>query len=71
MGKLTARASILGVKVELIDPVGDLDDMVFTANQMFVGCHDGIGSFTVPSRMRALPRARDEGLQFMGQTALQ
>ena len=41
-----------GVRVELIDPVKDLDDMVFAANQMFVGHHDQLGKFIVPSRMR-------------------
>ena len=34
-----------GVRVELIDPVKDLDDMVFAANQMFVGHHDQRGKF--------------------------
>jgi N-dimethylarginine dimethylaminohydrolase len=41
-----------GLKVELIDPVKDLDDMVFAANQIFVGQHHERGKFIVPSRMR-------------------
>src|SRR5207245_5198160 len=41
-----------GVKVELIAPVKELDDMVFAANQVFVGRHEQIGNFIVPSRMR-------------------
>ena len=48
-----------GVQVELIDPVRDLDDMVFTANQMFVGHHDRIGNFIVPSRMRYPSRHKE------------
>jgi N-dimethylarginine dimethylaminohydrolase len=45
-----------GVKVELIDPVRDLDDMVFAANQVFVGHHERLGKFIVPSRMRHASR---------------
>ena len=41
-----------GLKVETIDPVKGLEDMVFAANQVFVGQHDKIGKFIVPSRMR-------------------
>jgi N-dimethylarginine dimethylaminohydrolase len=41
-----------GVKVEVIEPVKGLDDMVFAANQMFVGHHQRLGNFAVPSRMR-------------------
>jgi len=48
-----------GVKVELIDPVKDLDDMVFAANQVFVGQHPAIGKFIVPSRMRYPSRQRE------------
>src|SRR5260221_9076742 len=48
-----------GLKVELIDPVKDLDDMVFAANQVFVGRHDQIGNFIVPSRMRYPSRHRE------------
>jgi N-dimethylarginine dimethylaminohydrolase len=48
-----------GVRVELIEPVKDLDDMVFAANQVFVGHHDGIGSFVVPSRMRYPSRHKE------------
>jgi N-dimethylarginine dimethylaminohydrolase len=48
-----------GVRVELIDPVKDLDDMVFAANQMFVGHHDQLGKFIVPSRMRYASRHKE------------
>ena len=48
-----------GVKVEIIDPVDDLDDMVFAANQVFVGHHDRIGNFIVPSRMRYASRHKE------------
>jgi N-dimethylarginine dimethylaminohydrolase len=41
-----------GLKVELIEPVKDLDDMVFAANLAFVGVHPELGPFIVPSRMR-------------------
>jgi N-dimethylarginine dimethylaminohydrolase len=48
-----------GLKVELIDPVQGLDDMVFAANQVFVGEHPELGKFIVPSRMRYRSRQRE------------
>jgi N-dimethylarginine dimethylaminohydrolase len=48
-----------GLKVEVIDPVEDLDDMVFAANQVFVGHHVGLGNFIVPSRMRHASRHKE------------
>lgn len=48
-----------GVKVETIDPVDELDDMVFAANQVFVGRHEQLGNFIVPSRMRYPSRHRE------------
>ena len=48
-----------GVKVEMIAPVEGLDDMVFAANQVFVGDHDKIGKFIVPSRMRYPSRQKE------------
>jgi N-dimethylarginine dimethylaminohydrolase len=48
-----------GIKVELIDPVKDLDDMVFAANQVFVGEHREMGKFVVPSRMRYASRHKE------------
>ena len=48
-----------GLKVEVIDPVEDLDDMVFAANQVFVGQHEGLGNFIVPSRMRHASRHKE------------
>lgn len=48
-----------GLKVELIDPVKELDDMVFSANQVFVGEHKDRGKFIVPSRMRYASRHKE------------
>jgi N-dimethylarginine dimethylaminohydrolase len=48
-----------GVNVETIDPVKDLEDMVFSANQVFVGYNDKIGKFIVPSEMKYLIRQRE------------
>lgn len=48
-----------GLKVELIDPVKDLDDMVFAANPVFVGVHPELGRFIVPSRMRYSSRQQE------------
>jgi N-dimethylarginine dimethylaminohydrolase len=50
-----------GLTVELIDPVKDLDDMVFAANQVFVGQHPNLGKFIVPSRMRYASRQKEVG----------
>jgi len=41
-----------GLKVELIDPVKDFEDMVFAANQVFVGQARNGEKFIVPSHMR-------------------
>jgi N-dimethylarginine dimethylaminohydrolase len=48
-----------GMKVETIDPVPDLEDMVFAANQVFVGYHDKVGKFIVPSRMLHSSRQKE------------
>ncbi len=48
-----------GVKVETIDPVAGLEDMVFAANQVFVGTRSTLGKFIVPSRMRFPSRQRE------------
>ncbi|HVO80992.1 MAG TPA: arginine deiminase-related protein [Terriglobales bacterium] len=48
-----------GVKVEIIKPVKDLEDMVFAANQVFVGYSEKIGKFIVPSEMRYLIRQKE------------
>ena len=40
-----------GCEVETIAPVPGHEDMVFAANQVFVGFHKSIGKFIVPSRM--------------------
>jgi N-dimethylarginine dimethylaminohydrolase len=47
------------VRVETIDPVADLDDMVFAANQVFVGRHETLGNFAVPSQMRHASRHKE------------
>ncbi len=48
-----------GLTVEVIDPVKGLDDMVFAANQVFVGHHKQLGNFIVPSRMRYPSRQQE------------
>lgn len=48
-----------GFEVETIDPAPGLEDMVFAANQVFVGYKDGIGNFVVPSRMVHDSRQRE------------
>jgi N-dimethylarginine dimethylaminohydrolase len=48
-----------GLKVEIIEPVRDLEDMVFAANQTFVGHHPSLGQFIVPSEMRHPSRQRE------------
>ena len=48
-----------GLKVETIKPVEDFEDMVFAANQVFVGKHEKIGKFVVPSKMRFASRQRE------------
>lgn len=48
-----------GCTVEIIDPVPPLEDMVFAANQVFVGFKPGVGKFIVPSRMLHASRQRE------------
>jgi N-dimethylarginine dimethylaminohydrolase len=48
-----------GLTVATINPVPDLDDMVFAANQVFVGTHPQSGKFIVPSRMRYPSRQKE------------
>jgi N-dimethylarginine dimethylaminohydrolase len=53
-----------GCEIETIDPVPGLEDMVFAANQVFVGFHSGvgglgIGKFIVPSEMVYASRRRE------------
>ncbi len=47
-----------GCQVETITPAPGLEDMVFAANQVFVGFHEGVGKFIVPSRMVHASRQR-------------
>lgn len=56
---LRAALEAAGVKIETIDPLPGLEDMVFAANQVFVGYHEKIGKFVVPSRMRHPSRQRE------------
>ncbi len=48
-----------GCVVETIDPAPGLEDMVFAANQVFVGWHEGVGKFIVPSTMVHASRQRE------------
>jgi N-dimethylarginine dimethylaminohydrolase len=48
-----------GCVVQTIDPVDGLEDMVFAANQVFVGEKTGYGKFAVPSRMVYPSRHRE------------
>jgi N-dimethylarginine dimethylaminohydrolase len=48
-----------GCEVEIIPPAPGLEDMVFAANQVFVGFHETIGKFIVPSRMVHASRQRE------------
>ncbi len=48
-----------GCEIETIDPVEGLEDMVFAANQVFVGHKHGYGKFAVPSRMVFDSRQRE------------
>jgi N-dimethylarginine dimethylaminohydrolase len=48
-----------GCQVETIPASPGLEDMVFAANQVFVGFHEGVGKFIVPSRMVHASRQRE------------
>src|SRR5579872_940632 len=48
-----------GLKVEIIDPVETLEDMVFAANQVFVGESPKLGKFVIPSHMRYPSRQKE------------
>lgn len=48
-----------GCEIETINPVEGLEDMVFAANQLFVGQQSGHGKFVVPSRMVHPSRQRE------------
>ena len=49
----------VGVAVEMIEPQEGLEDMVFSANPIFVGFHQKVGKFVVPSRMRYASRQKE------------
>jgi len=48
-----------GCEIETIAPVEALEDMVFAANQIFLGEKSGYGKFVVPSRMVYPSRQRE------------
>lgn len=48
-----------GFEVDTVNPVEGLEDMVFAANQLFVGEKDGVGKFAVPSHMVHESRQRE------------
>jgi N-dimethylarginine dimethylaminohydrolase len=48
-----------GCEIETIDPIEGLEDMVFSANQLFVGQKSGHEKFAVPSRMVHPSRQRE------------
>ena len=48
-----------GCDIETIAPIEGLEDMVFAANQVFVGAKSGYGKFAVPSRMVYPSRQRE------------
>ena len=48
-----------GVVTQQIDPIEDLEDMVFAANQVFVARGAAHARFVVPSRMRHASRQRE------------
>ena len=48
-----------GVETPVVDAVDDLEDMVFAANQAFVGSGARHSRFVVPSRMRYASRERE------------
>jgi N-dimethylarginine dimethylaminohydrolase len=56
---LRAAFERCGVRAFEVDPVEDLEDMVFTANQVFAGSGARHARFAVPSRMRYPSRQRE------------
>ena len=54
-----ARSRTPALKWRPSIPSTSLDDMVFAANQVFVGHHDRLGNFIVPSRMRYASRHKE------------
>src|SRR5438105_243024 len=48
-----------GFTVECIEPVAGLEDMVFAANQVFVGKTEKQGRFIVPGRMKFVSRRKE------------
>jgi len=56
---LCTALELAGYEIATIEPVPGLEDMVFAANQVFVGFHESIGKFIVPSHMVYGSRERE------------
>lgn len=56
---LCAALQKSGCEVETLEPARGLEDMVFAANQVFVGYKEGVGKFIVPSHMVYASRQRE------------
>jgi N-dimethylarginine dimethylaminohydrolase len=56
---LRSALSQNGYEVETVTPVEGLEDMVFAANQVFVGSAPSVGKFIVPSHMVYQSRERE------------
>jgi len=54
-----------GCEIETVSPIPGLEDMVFAANQVFVGAKEGYGKFVVPSRM--VYESRQHEVQFFAE----
>ena len=56
---LRAAFASAGVETHAIDPIEDLEDMVFAANQAFAGSGAAHARFVIPSAMRYASRRRE------------
>lgn len=56
---LRAALEDAGCQIEIIDPAAGHEDMVFAANQVFLGFHKDLGRFVVPSQMLHSSRQRE------------
>jgi N-dimethylarginine dimethylaminohydrolase len=56
---LRAAFTTAGVETQVVDAVEDLEDMVFAANQSYVGSGSAHSRFAVPSAMRYASRRRE------------
>ncbi len=51
--------TVLGIKVFVLDAVANLEDMVFTANQVLVGNNASLGNYVVAANMKYESRNRE------------